>query len=127
MPDTVRAGLGAYYTPPALCERLLDMAGECGVDWRTARVLDPACGGGAFLSPVAQRMAASLEDCSAPVALASIARRLRGFEIDPFAAGMSRVFLDVALQPPCRSARSEERRVGQECIRACRYRWSPDP
>src|SRR3546814_14402132 len=25
------------------------------------------------------------------------------------------------------SARSEERRVGKECVRTCRSRWSPDP
>src|SRR3546814_11914898 len=24
-------------------------------------------------------------------------------------------------------ARSEERRVGKECVRTCRYRWSPYP
>ena len=59
MPARFRARLGAYYTPPALCERLLDMATEAGVDWRSARVLDPACGGGAFLAPVARRMAES--------------------------------------------------------------------
>ena len=32
MPGKLRAELGAYYTPPALCERLLDMATEAGVD-----------------------------------------------------------------------------------------------
>ena len=32
MPDRFRAQLGAYYTPPALCKRLLDMATEAGVD-----------------------------------------------------------------------------------------------
>ena len=47
--------------PPALCERLLELATEAGADWSTARVLDPACGGGAFLSPVARRMVASME------------------------------------------------------------------
>src|SRR3546814_14000154 len=25
------------------------------------------------------------------------------------------------------SERSEERRVGKECVSTCRYRWSPDP
>src|SRR3546814_12122648 len=25
------------------------------------------------------------------------------------------------------AARSEERRVGKECVSTCRYRWSPDP
>ena len=97
MPDRFRAQFGAYYTPPALCERLLDMATEAGVDWCSARVLDPACGGGAFLVPVARRMAESLEDSGARVALESVQRRLRGFERDPFAAWMSQVFLDASL------------------------------
>src|SRR3546814_6644554 len=26
---------------------------------------------------------------------------------------------------PCRAFRSEERRVGKECVSTCRYRWSP--
>src|SRR3546814_16213810 len=29
--------------------------------------------------------------------------------------------------PPNRSCRSEERRVGKECVSTCRSRWSPDP
>lgn len=97
MPKRTRARLGAYYTPPALCDRLLDMATEAGVDWRTARVLDPACGGGAFLAPVARRMAASMENLGAVTALNQIQQRLRGFELDAFAGWMSQVFLDVTL------------------------------
>ena len=104
MPERLRAKLGAYYTPPALCERLLDMAAEAGVDWRSARVLDPACGGGAFLSPVARRMAEHLSEMSASDALKEIVRRLRGFEIDPFAAWISQVFLDITLADLCRAA-----------------------
>lgn len=106
MPAKVRSDFGAYYTPPALCERLLDMATEAGVDWHTARVLDPACGGGAFLSPVARRMAATLDDCSARIALKNILHRLRGFELDPFAAWLSQVFLEITLSDLCRSAGS---------------------
>src|SRR3546814_13598740 len=36
---------------------------------------------------------------------------------------------DVAKPAPVRSqmARSEERRVGKECVSTCRSRWSPDP
>ena len=97
MPAEIRARLGAHYTPPALCRRLLDMATEAGVDWRTARVLDPACGGGAFLSPLAQHMAASMDGAGPGTVLTSIQRRLRGYELDPFAAWMSQVFLDVTL------------------------------
>ena len=115
MPDGVRSRLGAYYTPPALCERLLDMAEEAGVDWRSARVLDPACGGGAFLAPVARRMAASLENRRADIALESIQRRLRGFERDPFAAWMSQVFLDAALRGLCSEAGARLRPVVRVC------------
>jgi adenine-specific DNA-methyltransferase len=104
MPDKYRAELGAYYTPPELCERLLDMATEAGVDWRSARVLDPACGGGAFLSAMAQRMADKMEGLDAKTALTNIVGRLCGFELDPFAAWMSQVFLEVTLDDLCRSA-----------------------
>lgn len=101
MPDGLRAELGAYYTPPALCERLLDMATEAGVDWCSARILDPACGGGAFLSPVARRIIENLGDCSAETVLENIQNRLCGFELDPFAAWLSQVFLDVTLGELC--------------------------
>jgi adenine-specific DNA-methyltransferase len=104
MPEKLRAKLGAYYTPPALCERLLDMATDAGVDWGSACVLDPACGGGAFLSPVARRMAEHRRGRSASEALKDIVRRLHGFEIDPFAAWMSQVFLEVTLADLCRAA-----------------------
>ena len=104
MPAGLRARMGAYYTPPALCERLLDMATEAGVDWRSARVLDPACGGGAFLAPVARRMARSLESSGAAGAIEGIQYRLIGFERDPFASWMSQVFLDAVLGDLCGEA-----------------------
>lgn len=104
MPGRERADFGAYYTPPALCDRLIQMATEAGVDWQSARVLDPACGGGAFLSPVAQHMAKGLENCSPQIALKNIVHRLKGFELDPFAAWMSHVFLEVTLLDLCRAA-----------------------
>ena len=115
MPGKFRAKLGAYYTPPVLCERLLDMATEAGVDWRSARVLDPACGGGAFLSPVARCMAESLKDRGAKTVLKNIQRRLQGFELDPFPAWMSQVFLDVTLSDLCRAARTRLRSVVRVC------------
>ena len=116
MPGGMRARHGAYYTPPALCEALLDMAEEAGVDWRSARVLDPACGGGAFLSPVAQRMAESLSDGNnAKKVVESIQRRLRGFELDPFAAWMSQVFLEVTLDDLCDEAGTRLKPVVRVC------------
>src|ERR1700722_3279612 len=62
LPEQFRSQLGVFYTPPALCQRLIELVSEAGIDWRTARVLDPACGGAAFLAPLALRMARSLID-----------------------------------------------------------------
>lgn len=115
MPRGLRTALGAYYTPPPLCGRLLDLAARSGIDWRTARVLDPACGGGAFLAPVARRMAQSLRDADPQFALNMIQQRLRGFELDPFAAWMSQVFLDVTLGDLCREVGTRLHSVVRVC------------
>jgi adenine-specific DNA-methyltransferase len=99
LPPDYRSDRGVYYTPPLVVRRLLDAATTAGVDWATCRVLDPACGGGAFLAPVAARMVAALPGQSRRAVLASLAARLRGYEIDPFAAWLSQVFLQVTLAP----------------------------
>ena len=104
MPDGMRSRLGAYYTPPALCERLLDMVSAAGVEWASARVLDPACGGGAFLSPVAKRMVDGLAGKDPRESLSSVECRLRGLELDPFAAWLSQVLLDAVLIDTCLAA-----------------------
>ena len=54
-------------------------------------VLDPACGGGAFLAPVARRMAAALCGKTPSAIIRHIAEHLHGFEIDPFAAWLTQV------------------------------------
>ena len=112
MPQQFRSQLGAHYTPPALCDELLQMATVNGVDWRSARVLDPACGGGAFLAPVALRMLADVEsECELEV-LKDIERRLEGYELDPFARWLSTVFLDIVLGDLCvRAGRRHRCRV----------------
>src|SRR3546814_4677819 len=42
-----------------------------------------------------------------------------------FWGGLQIVPLDPATGEPPRGARSEERRVGKECVSTCRSRWSP--
>lgn len=121
LPKRFRAAHGAYYTPPALCERLLDLAEASGVDWGSARVLDPACGGGAFLAPVARRMVESLE-CRSPAAvLSDIQGRLAGYELDPFAAWMSQVFLDATLVELCDGSDIRLEPVVQVCDSLARH------
>lgn len=97
LPNDMRSARGVYYTPRALVSRLMDAATEAGIDWATCRVLDPASGSGAFLVPVAQRMAQAVQGADSRVILRNLKHRLRGFEIDPIAAWLSTVFLDIAL------------------------------
>lgn len=97
LPDELRSKNGVFYTPPAVVDRLLASIEAAGVDWARARVIDPACGGGAFLGPLARRMVASLKGADKRVVLRNLSTRLVGYEIDPFAAWMSAVFLDATL------------------------------
>ena len=99
-----RSALGAFYTPPALANRLLDLAEEQGVDWRTARVLDPASGGGAFLLPAAERVTAALSIAEPAFVLSQIGTRLQGFELDPYAAGFGQNAVELLLADVTRAA-----------------------
>ena len=99
LPATYRSTHGIYYTPPVLAQRLIDLATQTGVDWSSCRVLDPACGGGAFLAPVARHIIERLPGCSSRILLENIANRLRGYEIDPFGAWLAQVTLDTVLLP----------------------------
>lgn len=104
MPEDARSRWGSYYTPPGLAQRLMDLATQAGVDWNLCRVIDPACGGGAFLAPVAARIASASAHLPARQVVRAVAERLRGVEIDPFAAWTSQVFLEVAVMEVCRAA-----------------------
>ncbi len=104
LPRKHRAEFGIYYTPPVLTARLIAQASASGVDWTRCHVLDPACGGGAFLAPVANRILDELAGCSPRILIENISSRLRGYEIDPFAAWLSQVALDAVLLPVSHAA-----------------------
>lgn len=104
LPEKLRGELGAFYTPPCLVGRLLDLAAESGVRWETARVLDPAAGGGAFLVEAASRLSRALSDADPALALRLVGSRLRGLELDPIAAGLAQTSLEIALSDLSRRA-----------------------
>ncbi|MDE2229359.1 MAG: N-6 DNA methylase [Alphaproteobacteria bacterium] len=98
LPDHYRATHGIFYTPPELVQCLIGMAEDGGIDWRAARVLDPACGGGAFLVPVAIRMIQGLGDTNRSFVVRQLQHRIRGFESDPFGAWLAQRMLELALR-----------------------------
>lgn len=97
LPDTLRKALGAFYTPPVLVKRLLELIGLEGFDWRKGRIIDPACGGAAFLASVTPQLVKHSSRKQPEAVLEDIEARLFGIEVDPFAAWMSMVLLDLAL------------------------------
>lgn len=111
LPGHDRSALGAFYTPPPLVERLIELSEEAGIDWSRASVLDPASGGGAFLLPVAKRMLDALEGADPKVVLAHIGRRLKGLELDPHAAGFAQWGLELLLAPTTLAARRSAPRL----------------
>jgi len=97
LPERRRSEIGAFYTPPCLSGRLLDLATEAGLDWATARTLDPAAGGGAFLLQAALRMRRALPQGEPAFILAQLGTRLLGLELDANAAALAQASLEVAL------------------------------
>ncbi|MEX2223702.1 MAG: Eco57I restriction-modification methylase domain-containing protein [Candidatus Rokuibacteriota bacterium] len=106
LPPEIRARLGIYYTPPALSSRLLDQVTAAGIDWGSCTVVDPACGGGAFLAPVAQRIIKHLSHLEPAALVDAMAGRVHGVELDPFAAWLSQVFVESVMLPTCRAGGS---------------------
>lgn len=92
-----RSAMGAFYTPPALADRLLDLAAEQGVDWTKASILDPASGGGAFLLPAALRIRSALGATDPAFILKQLSDRLVGLELDVYAAWFGQAALEIAL------------------------------
>lgn len=97
LPQKYKAEYGIYYTPPVIAERLLDLLGSEGVNWSTDNILDPACGGGAFLVPVANRILGDhrIKCLQANERIKHLEQHLSGIEIDEFAGWMTQVMLDV--------------------------------
>ena len=95
----MRERLGIYYTPPSLARELVDMVDEAGLRWEEAHVLDPACGGAAFLVPVCQKVfRAAAHGTARPIGGQDIACRIHGMEVDRFSGWLSGVLAHRCLE-----------------------------
>jgi adenine-specific DNA-methyltransferase len=97
LPSEVRTQDGVFYTPQPLAEQMLDWAQASGIDWTRHRVLDPACGAGAFLLPAVRRKCAGLKQAAPQIALRNLRARIRGFELDPFSAWLCQAGLEAVV------------------------------
>jgi hypothetical protein len=106
---------GSYYTPQTLVERLADQALGPASDsiakvdeldrLRELRILDPACGSGAFLVYALERVAARRRECGEEGSIADIRRRVLsssifGVDLNPMAVWLCelRLWLSIVIQ-----------------------------
>ncbi len=101
LPEDFRSKHGVYYTPPSLTQRLIKQASNAGIDWGTAKILDPACGGGAFLAPVVEKKLEALTNFKPKEIMNNIAKTICGYEIDPFSAWLTQIFVDIVTLDLC--------------------------
>lgn len=94
-----RKHLAMFFTPASITRGLLNDLAEQGVDFGTESFIDPACGGAAFLAPIALRMRDALRSKGAgPRAiLEHIERHLYGTDLDATLCALSTQFLRMAL------------------------------
>lgn len=99
--EEVRTAQALYFTPPRLADRVIDDLIARGASIGHQHWHDPACGGAAFLVPVAQRMAQALtsEGLGPKAVLKKIEVQISGNDLDKTLLAISTQFLLMALSP----------------------------
>src|SRR3546814_4253922 len=64
-----------------------------------------------------------VQTCALPIFELALVRSQPRARAPPFVSSLSHS--SASLPPPDMTSRSEERRVGKECVSTCRSRWSP--
>lgn len=94
-----RKELALFFTPPSLVRGLLDDLAAQGANFDEDTFYDPACGGAAFLAPIALRMRDGLREKgkTSTQILVHIEAHLQGTDVEPTLCKLSRHFLRMAL------------------------------
>lgn len=121
-----RKKAGSVYTPPWLVQHLLDRAAQPLIDAARAtgdprailalRFCDPACGSGAFLLPLLERLARALAGLAPGAPPADLLQGLCGCDLDPVAARACRARLCARAGVPWRSGSLRDRIVVGESL-----------
>ncbi|MEK8049164.1 Eco57I restriction-modification methylase domain-containing protein [Ideonella sp. DXS22W] len=99
--DATRTARSLYFTPPRLADRVIKNLVTQGASLTQHHWHDPACGGAAFLVPIAQGMAKACQELglSARATLKKIEESLSGSDLDETLIYLSQQFLLMALAP----------------------------
>lgn len=105
----VRERRALFFTPPQLASRLLDDLEKQGASLVDHVWMDPACGGAAFLAPIAKRMTSALErkGKTAKEIVRHVERHVKGADVDRFLCKLSRHLVRIALEKEIKAANQE--------------------
>jgi adenine-specific DNA-methyltransferase len=96
IPTATKNDLAAHFTPPRIARYIINRAEELGFNLISSRILDPASGGAAFLTPLAAALIEKLKaqgQTDTEIGL-HISKRLSGIEIDDNLAKLSGFILN---------------------------------
>lgn len=100
VPRALRKGLGEFFTPEWIAERVVDKAIQlCDKEQSDLRFLDPSCGSGTFLVAAMRRVIRASYAAELPeeqIALRAVSS-VTGFDINPVSSLMARVNLLLTL------------------------------
>jgi adenine-specific DNA-methyltransferase len=104
--ETERKRLAMFFTPASLTNGLLQDLTAQGVDFGSQTFLDPACGGAAFLAPIALRIRDALRKrgLNSLEILKHVEAHLYGTDLDETLCALSKHFLRMALHEEIRSS-----------------------
>lgn len=97
--EDIRRDRAMFFTPPILSARLIEDLANNGASFTKGVFMDPACGGAAFLAPVAMRMRQELKKkgLKPNAILEHIRTHLLGVDLDPTLCRLSSFFLKMVL------------------------------
>lgn len=98
LPDHDRKSGGIHYTPPHIAHEMVLQARRYHANFATGRILEPSAGGGILLLAALGELLAANNKAEIEL-LADLPTRLIGLEIDPFAAWLAQVAVDIRLLP----------------------------
>jgi len=103
----LRAERALFFTPPRLAERVISNLVGAGASLAEGTWHDPACGGSAFLVPLAIRMMKELgsKKIAAKEKLKKIEGALSGNDVDPELLHLSKALLEMATFPLIKESR----------------------
>ncbi len=99
IPPSVRSRVGHFYTSPEIVRSMLDGVGWSGPKILERRLIDPACGAGAFLIEATRRVLAAAQDASlSPAETYEAARRsIHGLDLNPLGILLTEAALGLLL------------------------------